>query len=261
MRRFFGAAFGFFISIAAMAQGDSTRTTINSTGAGNVPPATTTTPKRKTLNTTSLPRSNDHLMLQLGYTGWSGAPDSINTGGIPRSFNAYFMFDYPFKTNPHWSVGIGLGIATDNVFFSKSDIAIAGTTTNLQFRNLADTNHFKKYKLATAYAEVPLELRFASNPSDNSHSFKVALGVKVGTLLNAHTKGRILENKSGATVNDYKEKLFEKRYFNKQRISGMVRVGYGHFSLFGSYQLTPLFKEGVAPAIRPYTVGLTLSGL
>jgi hypothetical protein len=52
-----------------------------------------------------------------------------------------------------------------------------------------------------------------------------------------------------------------KRFFNKNRLSGMVRVGYGHFSLFGSYQFTPLFKEGGGPVVRPFSIGLTLSGL
>ena len=27
-------------------------------------------------------RANDHFLLQLGYTGWQGIPDTINTGGF-----------------------------------------------------------------------------------------------------------------------------------------------------------------------------------
>jgi hypothetical protein len=126
---------------------------------------------------------------------------------------------------------------------------------------LSDTNSFKKYKLATTYAEAPVELRFRTNPDDDRRSVKLAVGAKVGTLLNAHTKGKTLENKEGNTINDYKVKEYSKRYFNTTRISLTGRVGFGHFSLFGSYQLTPLFKEGQAPTIRPLTIGLTLSGL
>ncbi|MEI9944276.1 MAG: hypothetical protein WDN26_08615 [Chitinophagaceae bacterium] len=44
-------------------------------------------------------RDNDHFMIQLGYAGWSGAPDSINLGGFSKSFNVYFMLDFPFKSN------------------------------------------------------------------------------------------------------------------------------------------------------------------
>lgn len=234
------------LSVAAQAQDDSTQTS----------------PKPKTtVSVNNLPRSADHFMLQLGYTGWAGAPDSIKTGGVPRTFNLYVMMDFPFKTSPNWSVALGVGIATDNVYFDKTALLLNGTTTNLVFQNQADTTHFKRYKLATSYAEVPLELRFSSSPNNNSRSFKVALGAKVGLLLNAHTKGNTLQNSAGNTLNDYKEKIFAKDYFNRQRISATARVGVGSFTLFGSYQLTPLFKEGVAAAIRPYTVGLTLSGL
>lgn len=257
MRRFFGALLFFAFSMSAMAQTDNTSSQTDSTRTDNVQ----TNAKPKAAKVASLPRSNDHLMLQLGYTGWAGAPDSIQTSGIPRTLNAYLMFDFPFKTNPHWSIGVGAGIATDNIYFKRREVVINGTTTNLVFQNLDSSNHFKKYKLGTAYAEAPLELRFSSNPDDNAKSVKLALGVKVGTLLNAHTKGKTLENKSGGTINDYKEKIVDKRYFNKQRLSATARVGYGHFTLFGSYQLTSLFKDGVAATIRPYTIGLTLSGL
>ena len=219
----------------------------------------TATPQRAP--SVTLPRSNDHFVLQLGYTTWQGAPDSIQTGGLPRTFNVYFMFDYPFRTNPRWSAAIGAGVATDNVFFDKTYIGIKDNTPTLVFDNVSDTNHFKKYKLATTYLEAPVELRFRSNPDNDSKSFKVAVGAKVGLLMNAHTKGKELQNRSGNTVTAYTLKESSKRFFNTNRISVTGRVGYGHFSLFGSYQMTPLFKEGVAPTIRPMTIGLTISGL
>jgi hypothetical protein len=40
-----------------------------------------------------------------------------------------------------------------------------------------------------------------------------------------------------------------------------MRVGYGNVTLFGSYTLTDLFKEGQGPRVKPFSVGLTLSGL
>src|SRR5687767_12551479 len=92
----------------------------------------------------SLPRTSDHFVLQFGYTSWQGKPDSINTGGLPRTFNAYFMLDFPFKTNPHWSTAVGVGIATDNVFFKKTSIGIKETTSSISFTDLSDTIHFKK---------------------------------------------------------------------------------------------------------------------
>jgi hypothetical protein len=173
----------------------------------------------------------------------------------------YFMLDFPFKTNPHWSTAVGGGIATDNIFFKKTSIGIKENTQAIQFNDLSDTSRFKKYKLATTYLEAPVELRFRSNPDNDSKSFKVVVGAKVGLLMNAHTKGKNLEGSTGNKLGGYTEKLNSKMFFNKNRISLAARVGYGHFALFTSYQLTPLFKEGQGPVVRPMTVGLTLSGL
>ena len=247
MRKFFLAALTVLFSLAGFAQVDTT--------------AVITTTPRPIVKQGTKPRASDHFVAQFGYTTWQGAPDSIATGGFSRTANVYLMMDFPFKTNPHWSVAIGVGMGTDNIYFDKGSVDITGTGTNLRFRNLADTAHFKKYKLATAYAEAPVELRFRSNPDNDRRSIKAAIGVKVGTLLNAHTKGKTLEDRNGNTINDYKVKEFSKRFFNTTRIAGTARLGFGHFSLFGTYQLTPLFKEGQAPQIRPLTIGLTLSGL
>jgi len=209
----------------------------------------------------TLPRANDHFMFQIGYTTWQGKPDSIHTSGLPRSINLYFLFDYPFKTNPHLSTAIGAGIATDNIYFDETYIGIKDNTATLRFQDQSDTSHFKKYKLSTAYLEAPVELRYRSNPENDAKSFKVAIGAKAGVLLNAHTKGKTLEDKADHTLISYTLKENSKRYFNSNRISLTGRVGYGHLSLFTSYQLTPLFKEGVASTIRPMTIGLTISGL
>ncbi len=206
-------------------------------------------------------RSNDHLLIQLGYTGWAGIPDTIATKGISRTFNAYFMFDMPFKTNKRMSTAGGVGVSTENIFFDKTSIGINSTGNSLNFKNVADTNHFKKYKMATTWLEVPLELRFSSDPLNNKTSFKAALGVKVGTLVNAHTKGKTLVNKQETTINAYSEKINSKVFFNTTRVQMTGRIGRGNLSLFGSYQVGSLFKEAKGPAVKPFSIGITVSGL
>ena len=206
-------------------------------------------------------RANDHFLLQFSYDGWAQAPDSINTKGFSRGFNAYFMLDFPFKTDPRWSVGIGVGVGTNNVYLDKTTAEVAGTTSTLRFRNVSDTNHYKKYKLATTYLEAPIELRFAANPFNTNKSFKVALGAKIGLLVNAHNKGKELRNKNGTTINDYIQKESSKRYLNGNRLMVTARMGYGVFGVFGAYQVNNFIKEGAGPDIKPYSIGLTISGL
>src|SRR5688572_15448939 len=172
-------------------------------------------------------RANDHFMIQLGYTGWSGKPDTINTSGWSKSFNVYFMFDFPFKTNPKLSMAFGPGIASDHVKFSRTYVGIKETTPTLQFRDLSDTNHFKKVKLNTTYLEAPIEFRYTANPMNSDKSFKFAIGAKVGTMIKVHTRNKEFENKSGGTLNSYTMKESSKRVFNTTSLVVISSVGVG----------------------------------
>src|SRR5882724_9256230 len=192
-------------------------------------------------------RSNDHFMVQLGYAGWAGKPDSIHTGGLSKSFNVYFMLDYLFKTNPHLSMAFGPGIASDHIAFKKTYVGIKDLTTTFHFTDLSDTTHFKRTSLSTTWLEAPVEFRFSSDPMNPGKSLKAAIGIKVGLLLNAHTLNKDLETSGGSTLNAYSMKEYSKHFFNNNRISAMGRVGLGHFTLFGSYQLTQLFKDTKGP--------------
>jgi hypothetical protein len=209
-------------------------------------------------------RPGDHFMLQLTSDHWMGTPDSINRhiNGLSRGGNVYFMLDKPFKSNPRLSVAFGVGMGTSNIYFKTMGVDVrSNSTTYLPFINQDSLVHFKKYKLTTAFLEVPVELRFSSNPETDSKSFKVALGVKIGTLLNVHTKGKDPVDKNGASVNAYTEKESSKRYFNSTRLAATARIGYGHYSLFGSYQINGILKDGTGATMKLLQVGLCLSGL
>ena len=208
-------------------------------------------------------RAGDHLMIQLASNQWMGAPDSISSrmGGLNRSANIYFMLNKPFKGNPKLSVGFGVGIGTSNIYFDKMEVDIANTIPVLKFINTDSTNNYKKYKLATAYLEAPIELRYTAKPENPMKGLKAAIGIKVGTLLNAHTKGKNLRSKTGGSLNDFTIKEQSKSYFNTTRLAATARVGFGNFTLFGSYNFSPIFKDGVAADIKLMQFGLTLSGL
>src|SRR5215831_7809608 len=85
--------------------------------------------KKQTINLAG--RANDHLLVQLGYAGWNGTPDSIRQTGASKSLNIYFMFDFPFKTSPKLSVGVGAGIGSDQMKFSKTFVDIKSQSTHL----------------------------------------------------------------------------------------------------------------------------------
>jgi hypothetical protein len=206
--------------------------------------------------------SKDHFLVQIGIDNWTGKNDSIRTTGLSRSFNMYLMFDFPFKNNPHMSVALGAGIGTSNIYFKDTYIDITGKQGNrLTFNDVSDTNHFKKYKLLTTYVEAPVEFRYMLHPETPKKSLKFAVGGKVGLLVGAGTKGKNLLNSSGHTISSFIQKEKSKRYFNSTRIAATARIGLGSFSVFGSYQINQFIKEGFGPDVRPFSVGLTVSGL
>lgn len=210
-------------------------------------------------------RPKDHLIFQFGYLMWLNNPDSIATKGFANTVSVYFSFDFPFKVDPRFSVGLGAGVGTDNMFFDKG----AGRNLNI-INNSAITfaknsgkdtaNTYKSMKLSTSYLEAPVELRFMSDPVHPNKSLKFALGVKVGTLINANDKTKFTRDANGFTGYTLKEK--GRKHFENLRLAATARIGFGNFAIFGQYQLNDFIKEGRGPnQIRPFTFGLTLTGL
>lgn len=244
-------------TILTYAQQDSTASVTGSAG---------TVPKKKIWEKIDLSnRANDHFMLQYGIDSWGTTPDSINTSGFSRHFNAYAMIDKPFKNSPHMSLGFGLGIGSSNIFFKDVYVNLKSPTTTLPFTNVSASsiNRYKKFKLTTVFAELPIELRYSGNPAMPDKGLKAAVGVKIGTLLNEHVKGKDAIGSTGSTLygNKYILKESNKRFINSTRVAVTGRIGFGNISLDASYQVSNFLKAGVGPDIKPYSVGITISGL
>ncbi|MCO6497928.1 MAG: outer membrane beta-barrel protein [Chitinophagaceae bacterium] len=216
---------------------------------------------KKTFNLNNRP--GDHFMLQFSSDNWTGMPDSIKSHrkGFSRGFGLYFMFDKVFKTSPKYSLGIGVGASTNNIFFEKMELDLKSKTERLPFNAVDSTNHFKKYKLATSYLELPIEFRYTSNPENYNKSWKAAVGLKIGTIVNAHVKGKTLVDKNNQPIGNYTQKINSKSYINGTKFAATVRVGYGIVSVYGSIGLSNVFKEGVAPEMKTYQIGIAISGL
>lgn len=198
--------------------------------------------------------SRDYFMFQLGYDGWAGAPDSVNIGGLSRSVNAYLCYDFPIKAS-NFSFAAGVGFASSNISFNNQKVVIDDTLTQIQF--LDDNDEYKRFKLSLNYIEAPLELRYFSNKLNRNKGFKMAIGMKVGALVNAHTK----------SVRDYnskpiREKVSTRRFIETYRVAGTLRAGYGNFSIYGQYGLNNLFRIANGPeGVVPFSVGICISGL
>jgi hypothetical protein len=202
-------------------------------------------------------------MIQYGSDAWTGKSDSVRTGGFSRHFNFYFMLDKPFKTNPHYSVGLGIGFGSSNVFFTNTYVNLKSPTSKLPFTNVDSVDHFSKFKLVTTTAEIPVELRYFSDPEHPGKSWKYAAGVKVGTLLKAYTKGKNLVTKTGTSIYGatYVQKEVDKRFINSTSLALTGRIGYGIVSFDAGYYILGVLKDGTGPVMNRVSFGLTISGL
>lgn len=198
--------------------------------------------------------SRDFVMLQFTYENWVH-PDSVKVTGLGRGFNAYLCYDFPLGES-NFSFAAGVGVGTSNIYLDNQQIILTDTGTSAQARFVPEQKDYKKFKLTTAYLEAPFELRFFGNKENRNRGFKAAVGFRAGTLIGAHTKGRT--SVEGTKI---VEKENTKRFLENWRFAGTARIGWGNFTLMGSYNLNNLFKAGAGPEITPYSIGLCISGL
>lgn len=201
--------------------------------------------------------SRDFVMIQLHHDGWNVADGgNVKTSGIGRGFSAYLMYDFPLGNNPektHFSFAAGAGVSANNIYF-KGQLPNLRATDVLTF---IDTDpSWKKNKYTTAFIEMPLELRFFGNSTNRNKGFKMAIGAKVGILLDSHVK--YSEPISGTYLN---HKIHARKFNEAWRLAPMVRIGWGNFSVFAQYNVSTLYKMNSGPKIFPYSVGLTITGL
>jgi hypothetical protein len=230
---------------------------------GAVAQAQTTTSGDKKIDLSG--RAADHLVFQFGSDSWTNRPDSVKTTGFSRHFNVYFMYDKPFKKDPHYSVAFGAGIGTSNMFFDNHTyVNLKTSASTLPFQHLdSSANHFGKQKITTIYLQAPVELRYYSNPANPGKSWKLAAGLKVGQLLTAYTKAKNYQTAGGSSIygKTYVEKQQDTRFFNATDISLTGRVGYGIVSFDMGYMPTGVLRDGYGAAMNKVSFGITISGL
>jgi hypothetical protein len=285
MKKYLVTVMVFLATTAAFAQRKHTQTPTNNTQAQDTTSALTkalqnATPPPKPSNVKpgkkdwskvklDKRRPQDHFMFELGYNNWAGLQDSMSVRGVNRSANVYFMYNWPFKSDVRYSVAAGVGIGSDNIFFHDQEVLVAGSgagagvqeNTTLAFPSEVGQNHFKKYKLVTTFLEFPVELRFALDPEHMDHTWKFAVGAKVGLMLSAYTKGKNWEDATDRPLINFTEKESSKQYFNTPEFTPTIRVNKGFIGVFGQIHAIPLIKASAGPAVFPWAAGVVISGL
>ena len=199
----------------------------------------TEVPKRPTAR----PDIPGTFVLELGFNRDLSAPADFSLGFFgSRSANLYYQYEFRILKSK-FSFVPGIGLSLERYKFKNDyliDYASNSTSDGILMISPNDSSipGIKKSQLITNYIDVPLELRFSTNPEDPARSFKISVGGRVGYLYDSFSKIKYKEDGEA-------KKIKNKEDFNltKFRYGLTARIGVGNLSIFGYYNLTPLFEE------------------
>ena len=204
------------------------------------------------------------ITLELGLNTALDAPDRFDHGFWgSRTINVYYTYEMQIGSS-NFSIVPGFGLSLKRFKFKNGATLGYDEEDSLKLflpEETAAITGEKKSQLITNYFEVPLELRFTSNPDDPNRAFKMAFGGRIGYLYDAMTKMKYREE--GET-----KQFKDKQNFNLNRFRYGIygKLGLGNFSIFGYYNLTTLFEEGKGPYennvkqdFQTMTIGISLS--
>ena len=195
-----------------------------------------------------LPNLPGSLFFEFGWNVLTNnsTKDMENDWWGSRAVNVYYTHDIQLGKSK-FSFNPGLGLGFENIAFknNRTLVNVNGMSklidaSTLEFQQtgetgkVADFGSIKKSKLALTYLDIPLEFRYSAAGIHSKTGFKMALGAKVGYLLNSHTKvvtgSNTIKNKEDFNLEDWRYGVY-------------TRIGYGWFNLFYYQNLSKLFKK------------------
>ncbi|MCU0432489.1 MAG: DUF2807 domain-containing protein [Bacteroidia bacterium] len=199
----------------------------------------------------------------IGVNGYLSADNKIE---LPNGFEPFelnyarsYVFGWNmFQKNLHIyrnnvNLGTGLGLTWYHYNF-RGNYTLASNVP-FQSSDFDSTRNFSRNRLNMCYVNVPLFLEFNTNNDDADRSFHVAAGMQFGyNIFRNKLKQRF--EMDGQTQ---KRTIRDNYNVNPFRFDAIARIGYGDFTLFGSYSLTTLFEREKGPVFYPWSAGLSLN--
>ena len=202
------------------------------------------------------------FLVELGWNVQMSSPSELdNTLLGSRTVNLYYFYniELPFAGG-RFELMPGIGLGLDRFKFEDDVTIVEALDDNgNEFFDVVELEDqdVKKSMLISNYIDIPLELRFYSNPNDKRKSFKAGIGFKAGILYSAHTKTKIDDGGIEKT------KIYDDFGLNRFRYGITGRIGVGGFNLFYYYSLQDLYEKNEGPLnsdVHHVTVGLSFIG-
>ena len=173
---------------------------------------------------------------------------SLNSGKA-MNFNLNFS-QLSIGLGRHIGFVTGLGLSWNNYVFDGDNNIIKDSGGNIINDPYAET--LKKSKLATIYLNLPVLFEIQI-PTDHKR-INIAAGPIGAVKISSHSK-IIFENGDKAKSDgDFS--------LNMLRYGVTARIGYENLEIYGTYYMTPLFKQGKGPGgvdLFPFEIGIAFS--
>jgi hypothetical protein len=204
--------------------------------------------KRERLLTTPL-LFKDRIVLDFFSSIWMGTVSEMKQKPINFGFNGAIMFDLPVKKNHPFSFGLGVGVANHNLY--SNVIWETGEDYNTVVSPVPEGIKYRKNKITFTNINIPFELRYRHHSG-----FKISAGVRVGLLVDIHSKY------FGAALDGSADKDLIKDYNIPNRtkipVEFTFKTGWKFVSVNVSYMITKMFAVDKGPQINPISFGITI---
>jgi hypothetical protein len=192
---------------------------------------------------------NNYLTDNYNFSLPAGIEYMNLNSGKAMNFNLNFS-QLSIGLGRHIGFVTGLGLSWNNYRFDGNNNIQKNASGNIIEFDPGEP--LKKSKLATLYLDLPI-LFEVQIPTDHQR-INIAAGPIGAVKISSHSK-MVYEN------ND-KQKSDGDFSLNMLRYGATARIGYENFEIYGTYYMTPLFKQGKGPNgvdLFPFEVGIAFS--
>jgi len=203
------------------------------------------------------------FLVDIGVNLPIGEPANFDQGFWgSRTLNLYYQ--YPIRiSHSNFSLVPGFGVGLER-FKMNNNYTLSsqpGVDGNFELV-LADTVTLypgtDKSMIIANYFDIPLELRFDTQPDNLSRSFNIAVGGRFGVLFDGSTKIRYKQDGETKKIKDK-----QNHGLNDIRYGFYTRLGIGGLNFFFMYNTSTLFKTDKGPDktdMNTMTFGISING-
>lgn len=205
-------------------------------------------------------RVNKWAGVDLGVNGFLSIENEINLPEEAKAFDLDYAKSISVGINiiekyipiaqEKFGITTGLGFQFNSYAMDRDLVFSATDDTILSF--VDSSRSIEKTRMKTTYLQAPLLLETNLGKSKDK-SFHLAVGMLFGYRIGSKIK-QVYEQDG----REYKIKDKDDLNINPFRASLTARIGYGDFTIFANYGLTPFFEDGKGPEMYPFSLGLSL---